>query len=68
MEYYQENGQWEYLSFETSITDENRDARYYSMSNVIFKFRRRPQFIVFIAHTEKYKLNTVSISIVVKPV
>lgn len=47
MEYYQENGQWEYLSFETSITDENRDARYYSMSNVIFKFRRRPQFIVF---------------------
>lgn len=45
-EFYRESGEWQYISFDTSITEEDRDARGYVMSNVFFTFRRRPQFIV----------------------
>ena len=44
LDFYQENGEWEYVSYSKSLTTELRDGRFYKLSNVYFTFRRRPQF------------------------
>jgi hypothetical protein len=46
MDFYSENGEWEYLSFDSSVYDEYRNTQPYNMAKLEFKFRRRPAFVV----------------------
>jgi hypothetical protein len=46
MDFYSENGEWEYLSFDSSVYDEYRNTQPYNMAKLEFKFRRRPSFVV----------------------
>ena len=46
MDFYSENWEWEYLSFDSSVYDEYRNTQPYNMAKLEFKFRRRPSFVV----------------------